>query len=56
MTNEAIFDVYFPDNMFYQRTNDLCATNLGARVSLPCQYYTYTSGYISKVSIMNPCS
>lgn len=55
MTKEAIFDVYFPDNMFYARTNDLCATNLGAKVTMPCQYHTYNSGYINKVSLLNPC-
>ena len=56
MTNEAIFDVYFPDNMFYPRTNEQCATNLGAKIFTPCQYNTYSTGYISKVSIMSPCS
>ena len=55
MTKEAIFDVYFPDNMFLPRTNEMCATNLGGKVNMPCQYSTYISGYINKVSLLSPC-
>ena len=42
--------------MFYQRTNDLCATSLGGRITMPCSYVNYNSGYVNKVSLMNPCS
>lgn len=58
MTNEAVFDLYFPDQFSLPKssaTSQMCDVTLGSKRQIPCTIFTYPSGYIQKVTILQAC-
>jgi len=56
MTTEAVYDIYFPGNLAFERTNDACSTVIGGRSFFTCTYEkSNAGGYISKVTLNKPC-
>jgi len=53
--NSAIFDIYFPDELFYYDQKTQCFQILSSTIGFYCDFTYFDSGYIEKVTLYNPC-